>query len=51
MEKHMTNREILKEAQQKIIWRSESNPYYPVEQHLEDLDLIACLEVLKMKFK
>jgi hypothetical protein len=51
MEKHMTNREILKEAQMKIIARSESNPYYPIEQHMEDYDLIAFLEMLKMKYK
>lgn len=48
--KHMTNEEIIKEAQAKIIARSE-NPYYPDEQHLKDMDLIADLTELRKKYK
>lgn len=46
----MTNVEILERAQAEIIERGQ-NPYYPVEQHLRDLDLIAALTELKIKFK
>lgn len=46
----MTDKEIIEEAQTKIIAKSE-NPYYPVEQHLKDMDLIADLTELKMKYK
>ena len=46
----MTNEEIIKEAQEKIIARGK-NSYYPVEQHLKDMDLIADLTKLKMKYK
>lgn len=46
----MTNEEIIKEAQEKIIAKGK-NPYYPVEQHLKDMDLIADLTKLKMKYK
>ena len=46
----MTNKEILERAQAEIIARGE-NPYYPVEQHLKDMDLIAALTELKTKFK
>lgn len=46
----MTNEEIIKEAQAKIIAKGK-NPYYPVEQHLKDMDLIADLTKLKMKYK
>lgn len=46
----MINEEIIKEAQEKIIAR-EKKPYYPVEQHLKDMDLIADLTKLKMKYK
>lgn len=49
-EKYMTNKEIIKEAQDKIITRGK-NPYYPVEQHLKDMDLIADLTKLRMKYK
>lgn len=44
------NEEIIKEAQEKIIAKGK-NPYYPVEQHLKDMDLIADLTKLKMKYK
>lgn len=50
MEKLLTNKEILKEAQRKIIERA-NNPYYPVEQHLKDMDLIADLTILMEKYK
>lgn len=46
----MTNEEIIKEAQEKIIAKGK-NPYYPVEQHLKEMDLIADLTKLKMKYK
>lgn len=46
----MTNEEIIKEAQRKIIQRGD-NPYYPVEQHLKDADLIEDLTKLKVKYK
>lgn len=48
--KHMTNEEIIKEAQEKILARGD-NPYYPDEQHLKDMDLIADLTILKQKYK
>lgn len=50
MTKIQTNKEILREAQAKIIARGE-NPYYPLEQHLEDMDLIADLTKLIKKYK
>lgn len=49
-ENNMTNEEIIKEAQAKIIAKGK-NPYYPVEQHLKDMDLTADLTKLKMKYK
>lgn len=45
-----TNEQIIKEAQAKIIARGE-NPYYPIEQHLKDMDLITELTILIEKFK
>ena len=50
MNKYMTNKEIIERAQAEIIARGE-NPYYPVEQHLKDMDLIAELTELKNRFK
>ena len=50
MKKYMTNAEIIEKAQAEIIARGE-NPYYPIEQHLKDMDLIAELTALKIKFK
>ena len=50
MTKFMTNTEIIDRAQAEIIARGE-NPYYPVEQHLKDMELIAALTELKIKFK
>lgn len=47
MEKYMTNREILIEAQYKIISRGK-DPNYSEEKHLEDIDLITELSKLKM---
>ena len=48
--KHMTNEDILKEAQAKIIARGD-NPYYPTEQHLKDMDLLSDLSLLISKYK
>jgi UDP-galactopyranose mutase len=46
---HKSNKEIIERAQAEIIERGD-NPYYPVEQHLKDTDLIADLEELKLKY-
>lgn len=46
---YKTNKEIIERAQAEIIARGE-NPYYPMEQHLKDMDLIADLEELKVKY-
>jgi len=46
---HQTNKDILKEAQAKIIARGD-NPYYPLEQHEKDMDLIADLTDLIRKY-
>ena len=46
----MTIKEILTEAQAKIMARGE-NPEYSVEQHLRDADLIEELTKLKIKYK
>ena len=46
----MTNTEIIRKAQGEIIIRGE-NPQYPIEQHLKDMDLIAALTELKIRFK
>ena len=48
--KDFTNKNIIEEAQAKIIARSE-NPYYPKEQHLRDMELIEELTKLKIKYK
>ena len=45
----MTNEQIINEAQAKIIARGE-NPYYPLEQHLKDMELIEELTKLKIKY-
>lgn len=50
MGKHKTNKEIIEQAQAEIIARGD-NLYYPVEQHLKDMDLIAELTELKMKYE
>ena len=50
MEKCRTNKEIIEQVQAEIIARG-NNPYYPIEQHLEDMDLIAELTELKAKYK
>ena len=50
MEEHMTNEQILKEAQAKIIARG-NNPYYPLVQHEKDMDLITELTMLIHKYK
>lgn len=47
---NQTNEDIIKEAQAKIIVRGDS-PNYPIERHLEDMDLIADLTELRMKYK
>ena len=46
----MTNTEIIRKAQAEIIIRGE-DPHYPIEQHLKDMDFIAALTELKIKFK
>ena len=46
----MTNKEIIEKAISEIIERG-NNPYYPMDQHFEDMDLIADLTELKMKYK
>ena len=48
--KFMTNAEIIERAQREIMERG-NNPYYPLEQHLKDVDLIAELTELKIRFK
>lgn len=50
MEKFMANKEIIEKAQAEIIARS-NNSYYPEEQHMKDMNLIAELTVLKMRYK
>lgn len=50
MKTYMTNKEIIENAQTEIIARGE-NPYYPIEQHLRDMDLIAELMELKLKYE
>lgn len=50
MKKSKTNKEIIEQAQAEIIARGD-NPYYPVEQHLKDMDLIAELTELKIKYQ
>lgn len=47
---YKTNKELIEEIQAKIIARG-NNPYYPTEQHLKDIDLLAELSELKMKYK
>lgn len=47
---NQTNESIIREAQAKIIERGNS-PYYPIERHLEDIDLIADLTELRIKYK
>ena len=42
--------EIIEKAQAEIIARG-NNPYYPIEQHMRDMDLIAELTELKIKYK
>lgn len=46
----MTNKEIIEKAQSEIIKRGD-NPHYPIEQHLQDMDLLAELSVLKAKYE
>ena len=50
MKTYMTNKEIIEKAQAEIIARGD-NPYYPIEQHLKDMDLIAELTELKLKYE
>ena len=50
MKSHLTNKEIIEKAIAEIIERGD-NPYYPTEQHLEDVDLIAVLTGLLVKYK
>ena len=48
--KYKTNKELIEEMQTQIIERGE-NPYYPTEQHLKDIDLLADLSELKRKYR
>lgn len=41
----MTNKEIIKEAQTKIIANGEE-PNYSIEHHMRDMDLIMILSIL-----
>ena len=50
MPKYLTNKEIIERAQAEIIAKGE-NPYYPIEQHMKDADLIAALTELKIRFE
>lgn len=50
MESCKTNKEIIERAQAEIIARS-NNPYYPMEQHMKDIDLITELTILKLKYE
>lgn len=45
-----TNENIIREAQAKIIERG-NNPYYLMEQHLKDADLLLELSELIRKYK
>ena len=46
----ITNREILTEAQAKIMAKCEGSEY-SIEQHLQDADLIEELTKLKIKYE
>ena len=46
----MTNKEIIEKAQLAIINRGD-NPSYPLEEHLRDMNLIADLTELKLKYQ
>lgn len=46
----MTNKEIIEKIQTEIIARG-NNPYYPIEQHLKDMELISELTKLKIKYR
>ena len=46
-----TNKEILKEAQVKILDRSILNPDYPIEARMRDMDLITDLTLLIIKYR
>lgn len=50
MKQSLTNEEILRMAQARIIERGQ-NPYYPAEQHLKDTDLLMELSELIRKYK
>lgn len=45
-----TNEEVLRKAQNTILARGDIDPNYPVERHLEDMDLIADLTELIRKY-
>lgn len=47
---YKTNKQLIEEIQAEIIARG-NNPYYPAEQHLKDIDLLAELSELKRKYK
>lgn len=45
-----TNDQVLSKAQATIIARGNNDPNYPIERHLEDMDLIADLTELRRKY-
>ena len=47
----MTNAQILNRAAVEIAMRGMDDPNYSIEQHIKDLELIAALTELKIKFK
>ena len=49
-EYYKTNKEIIEQAQAEIVARG-NNPYYPIEQHMIDMELIADLTELMLKYK
>lgn len=50
MKVYDTNDQVLKKAQMTIIARGNNDPNYPIERHLEDMDLIADLTELRRKY-
>lgn len=44
-----SNEELISKIQNTVILRGETDPNYPIERHLEDMDFIAELTELKRK--
>lgn len=49
--KCLTNEELISKVQNTVIMRGDSDPDYPIERHLEDMDFIAELTELKRKLR